>query len=264
MASSGRIAAMVWAAAFATTSNAATTSSGVRMLAAPTHSLPHYFFSMSRPPLLKDYLGTVYSIPDSQLQSVAGTASWDEHTSVPAPGGFLNTDRHITIVHRYYWILSDPPVRYATDLTYDVKTTSGYTKTDKEETEKNLGISAGAKVFGISLSAQASLKITTGETQEWHEQTDVTAHQTFKANYVYCTWVLNDALDTTVDTRVSTDPVQQPAAGNKTSTTSTFRNIAFIYGDDVSDPVGKVLSNAVNSYGDASSAASYFPPRQHR
>lgn len=209
----------------------------------------HYEFSMSKPPLLSAYKGSIYDVPSEELVRIAGTAEYDEHTSVPtANGKFQNTDKHVSLVHRYYWTLTSVPVRYATDITYKIKNTTGYTKTDFESTEKTLGASAGAKVFGIGIKAQASLKLTQTETQQWHEERSIESDQTFKSHYIYCTWTLVDNLETTVDTKTSEDAADQPSSSPPTRTEASFRYAALIYQDDAPDPGATVLSNAIKSF----------------
>lgn len=220
----------------------------------------HYNFSMGQPPRLSAYSGAIYNVTPAELQQVVGTAEYDEHTSIPtAPGKVLNTDKHVKLVHRFYWTLSGIPVRYAVDVTYKVKEVTGYTKTDSESTTKTLGASAGAKVFGISAKLQASLKITESETLQWHEEQTTEADKKYLGHHIYCTWTLVDDLETTVDTKSSAATSNKPAEGNSTRTESSFRVAALIYEDDAPDPNAAILSNAVVSFRNAGTTALGVP-----
>lgn len=192
--------------------------------------VPHYTFTKRNPPLLATYKGDISSVPDTQLTSQVGTAQWDDQTS----GGLK---RHVEMVHKFYWTLTEFPIRYAVDKKFHIKETSGYKKTDKEEMQKTLEVGANAKWFGIGVNAKASLKVTDSEEQQWYEETVRETDETYKAHSIYCTWALMDELDTVV-TVTGTDGKQQ-------ITSASFPVIAQIYEDDTPDPTGSVTRMAL-------------------
>jgi hypothetical protein len=156
-----------------------------------------YVFSRVHPPLMKDYGGDIYSVPNEQLQNLIGTAKWttekpDNCSPVHVKGQVLETQFELT--RNVYWSLLLPPEHFSEDITMTVTVISGASEVKKHSMERGLEASAGASGFGLSTSVKATLKITDETTREWHSERKEQREQLFKAGYTYCTWILTDEL----------------------------------------------------------------------
>lgn len=156
-----------------------------------------YKFNRVHPPLMKDYSGDVYRVPNELLRETIGTAKWttrkpDNTRGFRLKGQMLESQFELT--RNIYWTMFIPPEHFAEDITQTVTVISGVSEIQKHTMERGLEVSASASGFGLSASVKATLKITDATTHEWHKEQREEREQTFKAGYTYCTWLLSDQL----------------------------------------------------------------------
>jgi hypothetical protein len=157
-----------------------------------------YAFNRVHPPLMKDYNGDVYSVPNALLRQTLGTAKWatekpDTNTRVIRIKGQV-IESQFDLTRNIYWTLFIPPEHFAEDIIKTVTIISGVSEIQKHTMERDLEVSASTSGFGLSASVKATLKITDETTREWHKEQKDEREQTFKAGYTYCTWMLVDEL----------------------------------------------------------------------
>lgn len=157
-----------------------------------------YAFNRVHPPLMKDYNGDVYSVPNALLRQTMGTAKWstekpDNNSRAVHVKGLL-IESQFELTRNIYWTMFNPPEHFAEDIIKTVTIISGVSEIQKHTMERDLEVSASASGFGLSTSVKATLKITDETTREWHKEQKDEREQTFKAGYTYCTWMLVDEL----------------------------------------------------------------------
>ena len=204
-----------------------------------------YKFNRVHPPLMKNYGGDVYSVPNEFLRETLGTAKWitnkpDNCRGLRLKGQVLETQFELT--RNIYWTMFIPPEHFAEDITKTVTIISGVSEIQKHTMERDLEMSASASGFGLNSSVKATLKITDETTREWHKEQREEREQTFKAGHTYCTWMLVDELilKKTTQSKVRGKPV--PWNPRITVTNSEFSCILGTYQDKWEDTESKEVS----------------------
>jgi hypothetical protein len=154
---------------------------------------PTYVFDALQPPQMKILRGQVFSLPDSALSQVIGTATW----TVPniSPGGWHYDSHTYTLTRTLHWVRSPTGlISYASDTNKAITEVHGYSRTQASSFEQTLGGSAGGSLFGlVSVNVQAALKMTNSDSQTWHDEITTATNRTFKADVSYLLWNLIDS-----------------------------------------------------------------------
>jgi hypothetical protein len=166
---------------------------------------PNYVFDEAHPPRLSDFKGAILSIPVSErTRSVGIPSKWDNvttvtHYSTDCPFNCTNTiTAHNTLERYWHWEIIVPPKRFGPAVENNREYKEGYSKTQRDEFERSLGMSvtAGGSIVGVNLSGtiKSDLKFDTVATTDWHEEQTVKEQFTNAADTIYVTWGLVDTL----------------------------------------------------------------------
>jgi hypothetical protein len=205
-----------------------------------------YTFDPTKPPLLKDLGGNIIDIPTSDLTRQIGTTTWTDVSSAPGGSGVFgaiitNKTTHNYNISRYqHWVISQAPMHFSIDQTYDVKTVVGYSTQQRDQIEKTttLDFEAGGDFAGIKLSASEKndLKVTSETTVQWSTQTTTDVQTKFKAGTTFVLWSLLDTLQidevTSVQMFLNGSGGQQPfGPPSVTQASGTLDNVLANYQD---------------------------------
>lgn len=159
-----------------------------------------YAFSRVKPPLLRDF-PDVRGIDPAVLRESVKSAQFetlDDRRTSEMVLSWLQTRSLYELSRTVFWTIIEGPIRYANDLKLTVKTTTGYTETQKSKFEAMLDIggtsTSGPPIAQLKLEVKLQLKISEETERQWRSEVTTTAEQTFQAEHTYVTWQLIDSV----------------------------------------------------------------------
>jgi hypothetical protein len=227
-----------------------------------------YTFNPAKPPLLDDFKGNVVSIPTSDLSTDMGETTWKTSTDVISGDSSAKLKAHTDYTYHarrsWHWVISQPPIHFAENQDYDVRTTTGYSKDQKSSIEKtmSLGFDASGAFAGLKLSTQSKeeLKVTASTEMQWHAEVVEDKKVTFHADTTYVTWSLLDSLvidmnSTTSDYLILFGGAPKLISQSSGRAEKTLDNVIMIYSDKKADASGQVNREAATNLAAPSSGA---------